>query len=80
MEGLGDGPNATKDMPVTPRDFTNATEMSKLSDADLKKVISDGGPAISKSALMPPWSKTLGSKEIDELVKYLRMLCNCKGK
>ena len=54
LEGKGDGPNVTKDFPVSPRNFTNAKEMDKLSDADLKNVIMDGGPAVSKSPMMPP--------------------------
>ncbi len=78
--GKGDGPNVTEDFPVSPRNFTNAAEMNKLSDADIKNVILDGGPAMSKSPMMPPWSKTLTEAEVDELIKHLRGLCGCKGK
>ena len=78
--GKGDGPNVTKDFPVSPRNFTNATEMDKLTDADIKNVILDGGPAMSKSPMMPPWGKTLTEEEVDGLVKHLRKLCACKGK
>ena len=70
----------TKDFPVSPRDFTNAKEMDKLSDADLKNVILDGGPSVSKSPMMPPWSKTLTAGQVDDLVKHLRGICKCKGK
>ena len=80
LEGKGNGPNVTKDFPVSPRDFTNSKEMDKLSDADLKNVILDGGPSVSKSPLMPPWGKTLTNEEVDGLIKHLRKLCNCKGK
>lgn len=80
LGGKGDGPNVTKDFPVSPRDFTNAVEMNKLSDADVKNVILDGGPAASKSPMMPPWSKTLTGAEVDALIKHLRKLCACKGK
>jgi mono/diheme cytochrome c family protein len=80
LGGKGDGPNVTKDFPVSPRNFTNATEMNKLTDADIKNVILDGGPAASKSPMMPPWSKTLTEAEADTLVLYLRKLCACKGK
>ena len=80
LGGKGDGPNVTKDFPVSPRNFTNAKEMDKLSDADIKNVILDGGPAASKSPMMPPWSKTLTEAEADALVQYLRTLCACKGK
>ena len=78
--GKGDGPNVTKDFPVSPRNFTNAAEMDKLSDADVKNVILDGGPAASKSPMMPHWSKTLTAAEVDGLIKHLRKLCKCKGK
>jgi mono/diheme cytochrome c family protein len=80
LGGKGDGPNVTKDFPVSPRNFTNAQEMNKLSDADIKNVILDGGPAASKSPMMPPWSKTLGEAEVDALIQHLRKLCACKGK
>jgi mono/diheme cytochrome c family protein len=80
LEGKGDGPNVSKDFPVSPRNFTSAEEMNKLTDADIKNVIMDGGPAASKSPMMPPWNKTLNAEEVDGLVKHLRKLCNCKGK
>ena len=80
LTGKGDGPNVTKDFATDPRNFTDAAEMDKLSDADIKNVILDGGPSASKSELMPPWGKTLTTAEVDQLVKYLRQLCKCKGK
>ena len=80
LTGKGDGPNVTKDFPVSPRNFTNADEMNKLTNADLKNVILDGGPSVSKSPMMPPWGKTLTEEDVDGLVKYLRVLCACEGK
>ena len=80
LGGKGDGPNVTKEFPVSPRNFTNAKEMNKLSDADIKNVILDGGPVVDKSPLMPPWGKTLKPDDVDGLVKHLRKLCKCKGK
>ena len=87
LEGKGDGPNVTEDFPVSPRNFTIAWEMNKLSDADLKRVIMDGGPAGNNQLLsspdtliMPPWSMTLTENEVDELIKHLRVLCGCEGK
>lgn len=77
LSGKGDGINVTKDMAVTPRNHASAADMSKLSDADLTNAIADGGPANSKSPLMPPFGKTLTADEIKDLVSYLRKLCNC---
>ena len=80
LQGKGDGPNVTKDFPVDPRNFTKADEMNKLSDADIRNVVMDGGPVADKSPMMPPWGKTLSKAEVDALVKHLRNLCKCKGK
>jgi cytochrome c oxidase cbb3-type subunit 3 len=80
LEGKGDGPNVSKDFPVDPRNFTNSAEMEKLSDADIKNVVLDGGPSASKSPMMPPWGKTLSEEQVDELVQHLRKLCNCTAK
>lgn len=79
LTGKGDGPNAVESHPVTPRDHTNASEMSKLTDEDLISVIRDGGAATSKSTLMPPFSRTLAKSEISALKDYMRKLCKCKG-
>ncbi len=80
LTGKGDGPNVSKDFPVSPRNFASAEEMNKLSDADIKNVVLDGGPSVSKSPMMPPWSKTLSEEDVDGLVKHLRAICKCKGK
>ncbi len=80
LDGKGKGPNVTKDFATNPRNFTDVKEMNKLSDADVKNVILDGGPSVSKSALMPPWNKTLTEEEVDALVKKLRVICKCEGK
>ena len=80
LDGDGKGPNVTKDFPVSPRNFTSAAEMNKLSDADIRNVILDGGPSLSKSPMMPPWSKTLSEEDVDALIQHLRKLCQCEGK
>jgi len=80
LKGMGDGVNATREMPVSPRDHTSAVEMNKLTDADIINAITEGGTATSKSSLMPPYGKTLTKAEIASLKDYLRKLCNCKGK
>ncbi|OGS98547.1 MAG: hypothetical protein A3F73_07935 [Gallionellales bacterium RIFCSPLOWO2_12_FULL_59_22] len=79
VKGDGKGINVTKDFSTDPRDFTNAAEMAKRSDEDIKAVIRDGGPAISKSPLMPPWGATLTAAEVDGQLAYIRKLCKCKA-
>lgn len=77
MQGTGMGLNV-RDMSVQPRDHTDGKAMSSRTDAELFKVIKEGGFAISKSVLMPPWADTFTDDEIRDLVSYLRDLCKCK--
>lgn len=80
VDGKGRGINVTKDFATDPRNLTDSKEMEKRSDEDLRGVIKDGGPSISKSALMPPWGSTLTAEEVEGLVTYIRKLCDCKAK
>ena len=80
LEGNGKGVNVTKDFATDPRNFTIKEDMEKRSDDDIRGVIRDGGPSISKSPLMPPWGATLSAAEVDGLLAHIRKLCNCKGK
>jgi len=77
MQGNGMGVNI-RDMSVQPRDHTDAKAMSGRTDAELFKVIREGGLAINKSVLMPPWGSTFTDHETTDLVQYLRSLCQCK--
>ena len=77
-QGNGRGINDTVGgLAVSPRNHNNAMEMSKLSDAEIRLAIADGGDAVQKSELMPAWEATLSAQEIDDLVLYLRKLCKC---
>jgi mono/diheme cytochrome c family protein len=80
VDGKGRGINVTKDFATDPRNLTDGSEMEKRSDDDLRGVIKDGGPSISKSPLMPPWGSTLSAAEVEGLVTHIRKLCDCKFK
>ena len=71
LTGEGDGFNAYT-LDPKPRDFTDVSLMSRRSDGDLYRVITQGGPAVEKSSLMPPWGKVLKEKEVQEIIRYLR--------
>jgi mono/diheme cytochrome c family protein len=58
---------------VKPHAFTEGDTLNKMSDADLTAIISYGGPALSKSALMPPYGYTLSKTEIQALLSYIRL-------
>ncbi len=67
-----------RDMSVQPRDHTDGKEMAGRTDEELFRAIKEGGQAVSKSVLMPPWGGNLSDEEIESIVSYLRELCKCK--
>lgn len=70
--GKGDGPTAAALNPK-PRDYTDAEWQKSVTDADLAKIIVEGGPAVGKSALMPANPDLKDKPEVvNELVKIIR--------
>ncbi|HLI63899.1 MAG TPA: Ig-like domain-containing protein [Terriglobales bacterium] len=61
---------------VKPHAFTEGDVLNKMSDADLVAIISHGGPALNKSAEMPPWGYTLSKSDIAALVAYIRAVAD----
>ncbi len=59
-----------------PHPFTEGDTLNKISDADLIAIISHGGPALNKSAEMPPWGYTLSNSDIAALVSYIRAVAD----
>ena len=59
---------------IKPHAFTEGDTLNKMSDADLTGIISHGGPALNKSALMPPYGYTLSKTEIQALIAYIRLV------
>ena len=57
-----------------PHPFTEGDTLNKMSDADLTAIISHGGSALNKSALMPPYGYTLSKTEIEALISYIRLI------
>jgi mono/diheme cytochrome c family protein len=56
---------------VKPHSFTEGDTL-KTSDADFTAIITHGGPALNKSALMPAWGNTLSKSDIEALISYIR--------
>ena len=77
--GKGDGPAAFALNPK-PRNYTDCAVMSKKSDAELFKVIKEGGPAVGLSPLMAPFGSQLNDKEVWDVVAFIRSIPNppCK--
>lgn len=57
---------------VKPHPFTEGDTLNKMSDADLTAIITHGGPALNKSALMPAWGNTLSKSDVQALIAYIR--------
>ena len=77
--GKGDGPAAIALNPK-PRNYTDCAVMSIKSDAELFKVIKEGGPAVGLSPLMAPFGSQLNDKEVWDVVAFIRSIPNppCK--
>lgn len=61
---------------VKPHPFSEGDTLNKMSDADLTAIISHGGPALNKSALMPAWGNTLSKSDIQALISYIRAVAD----
>ena len=59
-----------------PHAFDDGAFLNKISDGDLLAMISHGGPALGKSAEMPPYENTLNKADIAALVAYIRAVAD----
>ena len=57
---------------VKPHAFTDGATLNKMSDADLTSIIQHGGPALNRSALMPPYGNTLTAADIRASISFIR--------
>lgn len=71
--GEGDGPIAVAFQP-RPRNLTDHIYLSSRTDYELYDAISQGGPAVDRSASMPGWGSVLSAQEMWDLVAYIRQL------
>jgi mono/diheme cytochrome c family protein len=60
--------------PPSPHLFSDGSVMNAMSDADLIKIIADGGPALGKSPQTPAYRGTLTPAEIKAVVAYIRAI------
>lgn len=65
---------------VKPHPFTEGDTLNKISDPDLTAIITHGGPALQKSALMPAWGNTLSKSDIQSLIAYIRAVSDPPSK
>lgn len=73
LTGKGDGPVAVG-LPVKPGNHADGARMNGLSDAYLFAIIKQGGQAVQRSQMMPPWGTQLTDQQIRDVVAYVRSL------
>ncbi len=61
---------------VKPHSFGDGSTLNKMSDADLTSIILHGGPALNRSALMPPYGNTLSASDVRALISYTRAVAD----
>lgn len=61
---------------VKPHPFTEGDTLNRISDTDLTAIITNGGPALQKSALMPAWGNTFSKTDIQALIAYIRAVAD----
>ena len=59
---------------VKPHSFANGETYNKLSETDLTNIIEHGGPALNRSALMPPYGWTLSKAQVQAMIAYIRLV------
>ena len=62
--------------PPLPHQFTDGNTLNNMSDADLIKIIADGGPALGKSPQTPAYRSTLTQAQIKAVVAYIRAIAD----
>jgi cytochrome c oxidase cbb3-type subunit 3 len=72
----GKGVN-TIGLSVQPRDHSDTAGMNSLPATQMFNAIKNGGVAVNKSALMPPWNSVMTDEEVTDMVEYLRHVCKC---
>ncbi len=78
--GKGDGIAAAA-LDPKPRDLSNAEYVSGLTDAHIKKVVTEGGAAVGMSATMPAWGGIIPEADINNIIAYVRAdVCKCTAK
>lgn len=71
-DGTGNGP-AAESLNPKPRNYTDMAWQASVTDADLKKIILEGGQAVGKSPMMPAQVQLKDRPDVvNELVTIIR--------
>lgn len=68
------GPSNRSNLTPMPALMNDGSVLNSESDEYLQNIITLGGSAVSKSAMMPPYGQTLTKEEILEVIAYTRAI------
>jgi mono/diheme cytochrome c family protein len=68
------GPSNRFNLTPTPSLANDGKILNPLSDDYLSNIIGLGGSAMGKSAMMPPWGRTLSEDDIQDVIAFLRAI------
>jgi mono/diheme cytochrome c family protein len=68
------GPSNRSNLTPAPPLLSDGTILNPLTDEFLQNVISLGGSAMGKSAMMPPWGQNLTPEDIHAVIAYIRIV------
>lgn len=68
------GPSNRSNVSPDPPLMNDGSILNKESDASLRNIIANGGGAVGKSAMMPPYGSTLSDEEINDVIAYIRVI------
>jgi len=68
------GPSNRSNLTPTPPLMGDGGAFNPLSDEFLQNIVTLGGSAVGKSAMMPPWGRTLTQDEIQAVIAYIRTI------
>jgi mono/diheme cytochrome c family protein len=68
------GPSNRSNVSPDPPLMNDGNILNAVSDASLRKIIAEGGSAVGKSPMMPPYGSMLSDEEIDDLIAYMRAI------
>jgi cytochrome c oxidase cbb3-type subunit 3 len=68
------GPSNRNNVTPAPALMSDGAKLNGLSDDYMENMITLGGAAVGKSAMMPPWGRTLSHEEIRAVIAFTRAI------
>jgi cytochrome c5 len=68
------GPSNRSNLTPTPPLANDGATFNPLSDESVRNTIALGGSAMGKSAMMPPWGRTLKPDEVQAVIAFMRAI------